>query len=74
MHSREYYLVRDVARLLKVGEVTVRHWIRDGDLRAIDIGREWRIASDDLDDFLERHSNRPAPPPKALRQERTSDE
>lgn len=58
MLERKYLLVREVAELLKIGEVTVRHWIRGGDLRAIDVGREWRIAPDDLEDFLDRHANR----------------
>lgn len=60
MAERHFMLVREVAELLKVGEVTVRHWIRAGDLRAIDLGREWRVASDDLDEFIDRHANRPA--------------
>lgn len=55
MLSETFMTVKDIAELLKVGEVTVRHWIRDGDLRAIDVGREWRIAPVDLEDFLERH-------------------
>lgn len=55
MLSRTFLTVKDVAELLKVGEVTVRHWIREGDLRAIDLGREWRIAPTDLEDFLQRH-------------------
>ena len=55
MLSRQYLTVKDVADLLKVGEVTVRHWIRDHDLRAIDLGREWRVAPADLEEFLQRH-------------------
>ncbi|WP_421778547.1 helix-turn-helix domain-containing protein [Ferruginivarius sediminum] len=33
--------------------------MKDGELRAIDIGRRWRIASSDLDAFLQRHATRP---------------
>ncbi|NWG47128.1 MAG: helix-turn-helix domain-containing protein [Alphaproteobacteria bacterium] len=56
MLSRQFYTVKDVADLLKIGETTVRHWIRDRELRAIDVGREWRIAPVDLEDFLSRHA------------------
>jgi excisionase family DNA binding protein len=59
MPSVQYQTVRQVADLLKVSEVTVRRWIRDGELRAIDIGKGWRIGSDDLDMFLERHATQP---------------
>ncbi len=46
-HDR-YRNVHEVAELLKVNEATVRRWIRDGELRAIDIGKGWRIADADL--------------------------
>lgn len=55
MLSRQFLTVKNVAELLKVGEVTVRHWIRRGDLRAIALGREWRVAPTDLEEFLERN-------------------
>lgn len=60
MSREQYQTVKDVADLLKVNEVTVRRWIKDGKLRAIDIGKGWRIGSDDLDAFLEGHATRPA--------------
>jgi excisionase family DNA binding protein len=60
MSHKQYQTVRDVADLLKVSEVTVRRWIKDGDLRAIDIGKGWRIGPGDLDSFLEGHATRPA--------------
>lgn len=62
--SREHYrTVKDVADLLQVNEVTVRRWIKDGELRAIDIGKGWRIGPEDLDAFLEGHATRPAARP-----------
>lgn len=42
----------DVAALLKVKEATIRRWIRDGDLPALHIGREWRIAAIQIEEFL----------------------
>lgn len=63
MLARQFLSVKEVAELLKVGEVTVRHWIRDGSLRAINVGREWRIAPKDLERFLQAHANRPLDEP-----------
>lgn len=37
----------------------MRRWVKNGELRAIDIGRQWRIAPDDLDHFLCRHATKP---------------
>lgn len=52
----------EVAGFIRVGEVTVRRWIKGGQLRAIGVGRGWRIAVIDLDRFLESHAT--APPPR----------
>lgn len=66
MLSRRFMTVREVADLAQVSEATVRHWIREGALRAIDVGREWRIIPADLEDFLCRHATRAAAaPPEA---------
>lgn len=46
-HDR-YQTVQGVAERLEVAEATVRHWIKSGELRAIDIGKGWRIADTDL--------------------------
>jgi excisionase family DNA binding protein len=56
MLTRKFMTVRDVADLAQVSEATVRHWIKDGDLRGIDVGREWRVIPRDLEDFLGRHA------------------
>ncbi len=52
MPQDQYQTVKEVADRLKVAEATVRHWIKEGQLRAIDIGKSWRIADSDLADFL----------------------
>lgn len=59
MPQDQYQTVREVADRLKVAEATVRHWIREGSLRAIDIGKGWRIADTDLADFLLAHQTAP---------------
>lgn len=60
MLTRKFMTVREVADLAQVSEATVRHWIKDGDLRAIDVGREFRIIPRDLEVFLDRHATRGA--------------
>lgn len=49
--------VHETAAHLKVKQSTVRTWIREGRLRAIKFGREWRIVSSDLERFLDSNAN-----------------
>ena len=59
MPQDQYQTVRQVADRLQVAEATVRHWIKLGRLRAINIGKGWRIANADLNDFLRLHQTAP---------------
>lgn len=61
MPHDQYQTVKEVADRLKVAEATVRHWIKTGELRAIDIGKGWRIADADLNEFLRRHETASRP-------------
>lgn len=56
MLTRKFMTVREVADLAQVSEATVRHWIKDGALRAIDVGREFRIVPRDLEAFIDQHA------------------
>jgi hypothetical protein len=61
--SREQYqTVKVVAGPIQVNEATVRRRIKGGDLRAIEIGKVWRIGPDDLDACLDNQATRPAAP------------
>jgi len=57
-HDR-YQTVQELAERLEVAEATVRQWIKSGELRAIDIGKGWRIADTDLEHFLRARETAP---------------
>lgn len=57
-HDR-YQTVQELAERLEVSEATVRHWIKSGELRAIDIGKGWRISNTDLEHFLRARETAP---------------
>ncbi len=59
MPQDRYQTVQEVADRLEVAEATVRQWIKTGALRAIDIGKGWRIADSDLAQFLIAHETAP---------------
>ena len=66
MLTRPFLTTHDIAELLKVSEPTVRNWIREEDLRAVRLGREFRVAAKDLEAFLNAHATRaPDHPPDA---------
>jgi excisionase family DNA binding protein len=54
-----YQTVQELAERLEVAEATVRQWIKSGELRAIDIGKGWRIADSDLEHFLKARETTP---------------
>lgn len=51
----ELLTVAEVAERLKVQPLTVRRWLKRGDLAGIQLGDRagWRISEDDLDRFLD---------------------
>ena len=55
MPNDTYHTVSEIADQLKVAEATVRHWIKATELRAISIGKGWRVAGEDLERFLQQH-------------------
>ncbi len=59
MPHDQYQTVSGVAERLDVAEATVRQWIKTGALRAIDIGKGWRISDTDLGQFLRSRETSP---------------
>ncbi|GAA3839336.1 helix-turn-helix domain-containing protein [Sphaerisporangium flaviroseum] len=59
--SQQPYSVEQVANLLGLHVKTVRGYVRDGRLKAVRIGKQYRIAREDLDAF----TGHPVAPPAA---------
>jgi len=69
--------IGEVARHLRVSRDTVERWIRNGNLRAVNVGtrstlvshrRCWRVSAESLEAFLEgRVSPMPLPPSPKVR-------
>lgn len=59
MLSKPFMTTHEIAELLKVREATVRGWIHDQQLRAVRLGREFRVAVQDLEDFVDAHATCP---------------
>lgn len=57
--NQPFLTTRQAAALLSVVEGTVRSMIARGELRAIRVGREYRIAVDDLDAYVASHATCP---------------
>lgn len=47
------YTLKEVAHLLQVNVITVRRWIQDEKLKAVKLGKEYRVKETDLKEFLE---------------------
>jgi excisionase family DNA binding protein len=48
--------IKEVADFLRISTISAYSWVRDGKLPAIRIGKEWRVRSRDLDQWLEVRS------------------
>lgn len=62
MLSKPFMTTHEIAELFKVSEATVRTWIHEGELRAIRVGREFRVAVKDLEAFVNAHATRSVDP------------
>jgi hypothetical protein len=66
MPKDPYQAFKKVADRLKVTEATVRHWTKEGQLRATDIAIGRGIADADLADFVLSHQTAPKRPQAGL--------
>lgn len=54
MNDIKVYTTDEVQELLKVTKRTLYNYIKAGQIKAIKMGRNWRITEDALKDFLEK--------------------
>jgi excisionase family DNA binding protein len=59
MNQEAMLTITEVARYLQVVPLTVYRAIDRGDLRAVKVGRVWRIRREDLQAYLDRSSSHP---------------
>ncbi|MFJ5231688.1 helix-turn-helix domain-containing protein [Kitasatospora sp. NPDC088391] len=62
---REFYSVEDVAELLGLHVKTVRGYVRDGRLKAVRIGKQYRIARAEVEALTGAPAPAPAPAARA---------
>ena len=51
------YTLEEIKEILKVTRRTLYNYIKSGNLKAIKIGKYWRIKQSDLEEFLEKGTN-----------------
>lgn len=58
--SDEFFTTEEIAEKLKVIPATVRSWISQGKLPAINLDGSYRVYATDLQKFLDERYNQPA--------------
>ena len=48
----EFYTTKDVAEMLKVTKKTINQYVREGKIKAIDMGNQYRFTEEQLEDFV----------------------
>ena len=48
----------DVLNILKVTRRTIYNYIKNGDLKAVKMGKYWRVSEANLQDFIEHGTNK----------------
>lgn len=57
--GKEWLSVADICRYMDVSTYVVTNQLRSGDLPAVKFGREWRVARQDFEDWInEQRMNR----------------
>jgi len=46
------YTLQEIAEILKISEITIYRYIKKGKIKAIKIGKKWRIKSEELERIL----------------------
>lgn len=48
----ELFTVQEVADKLKIHVQTVRKWIKEGKIKALKLGSDWRVTEQSISEFL----------------------
>lgn len=51
--QEKFYTVDDISNMLGMHQKTIQRYIREGKLRAVKVGKAWRISGHDLSRFME---------------------
>jgi len=54
----EYLTTKEIAKLFKVQEITIRRWINKSWLPAFKIGKMYRVKKQDLGEFVEKRKKK----------------
>jgi excisionase family DNA binding protein len=54
LQGDELLTVAEVAAYLKLSRRTAWRWCKSGQLRAVKVGHQWRVARSNLDNFIHR--------------------
>jgi len=65
IESKSLLTAEEVAEILQIHVLTVYHYIRQGTLKAIRLGRNYRVVPDDLDLFIESNRIKAVSKPRA---------
>jgi len=52
--QKEFYLVEELAKKLRVSEMTIYRYIKAKKIKAYKIGKEFRIDKEEFDKFLDK--------------------
>lgn len=56
--SNQFYTVEQISDMLDIHPKTIQRYIREGKLRAVKIGKSWRVSGHDLSEFTESAGGR----------------
>ncbi len=52
------YTIEQISEILKVTKRTVYNYIKSNDLKAVKIGKYWRVKHSDLEEFINTGTNK----------------
>lgn len=50
--SLEMYTLKEVCEMLRISRRTIYNLLKDGKLKGVKVGREWRFSREQIEEFL----------------------